>query len=83
MTVRAPMTSDPNEWVRVEPPSTARPGVLDAARWRLLNKLLSMTADLSHDEAMLALFCKGHRIPRQTVESALATYRHLSPDSWQ
>jgi hypothetical protein len=77
-----PMVTNPHEWCPVEPPSTAPAGVLDAPRWRMLNGLLSMTGNLSHDD-IIDLFCRGHRISRQTVESALATYRHLGPDSWQ
>jgi hypothetical protein len=77
-----PMTSDPNEWVRVEPPSTAPEGVLDAVRWRSLNKLLSMTPRCPADETVRR-FCKSYRIPCLTVEAMLATYRHFGPDTWQ
>jgi hypothetical protein len=80
--VDQPMTSDPNEWVRVEPSSAAPDGVLDAVRWRKLNQLLSMMTRCPTDET-IGWFCKRHRIPRQTVESALATYRHFGPDTWQ
>jgi hypothetical protein len=80
--VNQPMTSDPNEWVRIEPPSTARPGVLDAVRWRTLNKLLSMTTRCPADE-IIVRFCKSEKIPRWRVEAELATYRHFGPDTWQ
>jgi hypothetical protein len=76
------MTSDPNEWVRIEPSSTAPDGVLDAIRWRMLNKLLSMMP--RHPaEQIIDRFCKSHKIPRWRVEAELATHRHLGPDSWQ
>lgn len=77
-----PMAVNENEWFQIEPPSTAAAGVLDPVRWRRLNKLLSTTGHLPR-EGTIDLFCRDHRIPRQTVESALATYRHLGPDSWQ
>jgi hypothetical protein len=71
-----------NEWLRVEPPSTAPDGVLDAVRWRKLNQLLSVSIRLSREE-LIDRFCRDFRLPRQTVEGALATYRHFGPDSWQ
>jgi hypothetical protein len=77
-----PMTSNPDEWFRVEPSSKAPAGVLDAPRLRLLNKLLSSAGNLSHDD-IIDLFCRDFRLSRRTVEAALATYRHLGPDSWQ
>jgi hypothetical protein len=77
-----PMVVNKNEWLQIEPPSTAPAGVLDAARWRELNVLMSMTGNLSHDD-IIRLFCREHRISRQTVEGALATFRHFGPDSWQ
>ena len=73
------MTSDPNEWFRVEPSSTAPDGVLDATRWRKLNQLLSVT-DLDPIDTIVR-FCRAHRLSRLTVESALVTYRHFSPDT--
>jgi hypothetical protein len=77
-----PMGAGRNEWVRVEPPSTAPDGVLDAVRWRMLNKLLSMTTRCPADET-IRYFCKSHKIPRWRVEAELATHRHLGPDTRQ
>jgi hypothetical protein len=75
------MTSDPNKWNRVEPPSTAPAGVLDAVRWHKLNQLLGV-GRVDHDEC-IDLFCRHYRIPRWRVEAQLATFRHFGPDSWQ
>ena len=82
MTVRAPMTRDPGEWVKVEPDSTAPNGALDATRWRKLNQLISMSPAMDRDETV-EWFCRLHRIPRWRVEAELAAFRHFSPDSWQ
>jgi hypothetical protein len=78
--VDQPMAVNKSEWFAIEPPSTARRGVLDAIRFRQLNKLLSMPIGLSRDD-IIQRFCVRHGISRQCVEAELLTFRHFSPDS--
>ena len=56
-------------------------GRLNWARWRTLNKHLSM-GGLSRDEA-ISLFCEVYGIRRQHIEAELAAYRLNAPEMMQ
>src|SRR5215472_6156234 len=51
-----PMAVNEREWFSIEPLSTARRGVLDATRWRSLNKLLGMSGMSGNRDDRLGFF---------------------------